>query len=137
MHEGQVAAEEGAKGGQDQILSKLDRYVLNVRYLYNLFFDIQYEYFSKQFEKVSWYVLSVFFAGPNHPRDCGDLYISGNYFPGVKWLDIKGDGNLIQVYCDEDGWTVFQSRGQFGNQEDYFYRDMEEYTKGFGVPGDE
>ena len=39
------------------------------------------------------------------------------------------------VYCTEDGWTVIQSRGQFGNPIDYFFRGWDEYEKGFGTPG--
>ena len=44
---------------------------------------------------------------------------------------------LTPVYCDEDGWTVIQSRGQFGNPIDYFYRYWEDYAAGFGEPGRE
>ncbi len=36
-----------------------------------------------------------------------------------------------------DGWTVIQSRGQFGNPGDYFLRGWDSYVKGFGVPGKE
>jgi hypothetical protein len=35
----------------------------------------------------------------------------------------------------EGGWTVIQSRGQFQNAADYFYRGWADYVKGFGVPG--
>ena len=42
---------------------------------------------------------------------------------------------LFDVYCTEDLWTVIQSRGQFGNPEDYFYREWDDYEQGFGVPG--
>ena len=33
------------------------------------------------------------------------------------------------------GWTVIQSRGQFGNPPDYFSKDWANYKAGFGVPG--
>ena len=37
--------------------------------------------------------------------------------------------------CDADGWTVFQSRGQFGNEKTYFKRDWDQFVKGFGRAG--
>ena len=37
--------------------------------------------------------------------------------------------------CSEDCGIVIQSRGQFGNPEDYFNRGWEEYADGFGEPG--
>ncbi len=37
----------------------------------------------------------------------------------------------------DDGWTVIQSRGQFGNPVDYFHRNFKSYQDGFGVPGKE
>ncbi len=64
------------------------------------------------------------------------LYYShskGNYTPGVKQIFI--DGRSVEVYCDNDGWTVFQSRGQIGFTIQYFYRRWSEYKNGFGVPG--
>ena len=36
---------------------------------------------------------------------------------------------------DNGGWTVLQSRGDFGNPEDYFYRSWNDYENGFGEPG--
>ncbi len=44
-------------------------------------------------------------------------------------------GYTLKVYCVDDGWTVIQSRGQFGNPIDYFNRDWKSYVEGFGVPG--
>ena len=35
---------------------------------------------------------------------------------------------------DDGGWTVLQSRGDFGNPEDYFFKGWDEYENGFGVP---
>jgi hypothetical protein len=35
----------------------------------------------------------------------------------------------------EGGWTVIQSRGQFQNAANYFYKGWADYVKGFGVPG--
>ena len=37
----------------------------------------------------------------------------------------------------EGEWVLFQQRGQFGNPEDYFARDMTEYIVGFGDPSKE
>ena len=39
------------------------------------------------------------------------------------------------TYCLQDGWTVIQSRGQFGNPPDYFNKTWAEYQAGFGTPG--
>ena len=58
----------------------------------------------------------------------GLLYESGVY-------RIALDQQNTTVYCDAGGWTVVQSRGQFGNPIDYFYRGWEEYLEGFGQPG--
>ena len=37
----------------------------------------------------------------------------------------------------EESWIVIQSRGQFGNPDDYFVRNWTQYEEGFGVPGKE
>ncbi|QQP38871.1 Techylectin-5B [Caligus rogercresseyi] len=45
------------------------------------------------------------------------------------------DGKQKEVYCEMkngDGWTVLQRRGEFENEENYFYRNWEEYRDGFG-----
>ena len=46
-------------------------------------------------------------------------------------------GNEVKpVYCDMNtaggGWTVIQRRGDFGNPQDYFLRNWNEYKNGFG-----
>jgi hypothetical protein len=41
-----------------------------------------------------------------------------------------------KVYCDAEGWTVIQSRGQYDNSIYYFLRDWEAYEKGFGQAGE-
>jgi hypothetical protein len=41
----------------------------------------------------------------------------------------------MSVYCMEDGWTVIQSRGQFENPKDYFYKPWNTYLQPFGTPG--
>ena len=65
--------------------------------------------------------------------DCSNYYNKANYTPGVKSIFINV--RKVNVFCDEAGWTVFQSRGQFGNPKDYFFRDWDSYEKGFGIPG--
>ena len=47
-----------------------------------------------------------------------------------------GSNKAFTGYCLDDGWMVVQSRGQFGNPDDYFYRGWDEYVAGFGVPGE-
>ena len=69
-------------------------------------------------------------------QDCLEVKskLSSEYREGIY---IIGDQEMdkSQVYCDPEGWTVIQSRGQFKNRIDYFYRDWDEYLKGFGTPG--
>jgi ficolin len=68
--------------------------------------------------------------------DCGDLYKGGQKEPGVYKIRIS-DESQPEIYCMEEGWTVIQSRGQFGNPEDYFYNGWDDYVAGFGTPGQE
>ena len=42
----------------------------------------------------------------------------------------------VQVMCRSGGWTVVQSRGQFGNPKDYFQRNWASYRSPFGVLGE-
>ncbi|XP_064465985.1 techylectin-5A-like [Ornithodoros turicata] len=77
-----------------------------------------------------------------HPRDCADLYISGQNHSGVfNIFPYEGSKPAIATYCDMEsdggGWTVFQRRGQFGNPVYYFYRDWKAYKNGFGDPAKE
>ena len=65
--------------------------------------------------------------------DCSD---SPNPQDGT-FLLTDFNGGTFQTACDSDGWTVIQSRGQFGNPQDYFFRNYAEYEKGFGEPGKE
>ena len=68
-------------------------------------------------------------------QDCEDIRneLGSDYRAGVHTIYL----NLIpvKVYCDSDGWTVIQSRGQFGNPQSYFYRNWVDYLKPFGTPG--
>ena len=46
------------------------------------------------------------------------------------------NGSQYEVNASiDDGWTVFQSRGQFCNPVDYFFRGWNDYVQGFGEPG--
>ena len=47
-------------------------------------------------------------------------------------MDIQ---TIVDAYCLEEGWTVVQSRGQYGNPTNYFYKTWTEYKDGFGKPG--
>ena len=44
---------------------------------------------------------------------------------------------IVNTYCLEEGWTVIQSRGQYGNPSDYFFKTSAEYKDGFGKPGNQ
>ena len=56
---------------------------------------------------------------------------------GIHEFQFDGAANGTLVECDRDGWTVIQSRGQFGNRKNYFLRDWKSYVEGFGEPGAE
>ena len=58
-----------------------------------------------------------------------------HYTSGVK--SILVNHRSIRVYCDDDGFTTIQSRGQFGNPEDYFFRNWDAYLQQFGTAGKE
>ena len=62
--------------------------------------------------------------------DCSG--VSGS--PGVYSIQVDPD-NSVQAACLEGGWTVIQSRGQFGNPTNYFAKGWAEYKAGFGMPG--
>ncbi len=70
--------------------------------------------------------------------DCHEALkvLGNNYTAGVFFLKMdsaSGRGN--PAFCDMNGWTVLQSRGPYGNPSSYFYRDWNDYAKGFGTPG--
>ncbi len=67
--------------------------------------------------------------------DCADIWKNGQKKEGVYNITIPTRVEPVQVYCAKNGWTVFQSRGQFGNPENYFVRNWNEFEAGFGVPG--
>ena len=66
--------------------------------------------------------------------DCHEVYEAGLPLPGVYTI-YPNEFTSVEVYCIEEGWTVIQSRGQFGNPQDYFERLWDDYVVGFGQPG--
>lgn len=66
------------------------------------------------------------------PKNCAELYKSGETISGVYTIDPDGSGTF-DVYCDQKtaggGWTVFQKRLD-GSVD--FYRGWKEYNNGFG-----
>jgi hypothetical protein len=69
--------------------------------------------------------------------DCGEYYENlpiGYSLKGVKTIYIND--RPVQTFCTEDGWTVIQSRGQFGYPKDFFSEKLwTDYVAGFGTPG--
>lgn len=68
--------------------------------------------------------------------DCYDVHKAKKPLPGIYTLE-PDSHHKFDAHCLEDGWTVIQSRGQFGNPKDYFLRKWDAYVKGFGEPGKE
>jgi len=66
------------------------------------------------------------------PKNCADVYKSGNGISGVRRIDPDGLGEF-EVFCDQTtdggGWTVFQKRMD-GSVD--FFRGWDEYKQGFG-----
>ncbi len=71
------------------------------------------------------------------PRDCEELKTKegSSYSAGTKSIVFDDAAGAKSVHCDADGWTVFQSRGQFGNPTDFFYKGIADYKAGFGTAG--
>ncbi len=67
-------------------------------------------------------------------KDCAEIAYAGDEKAGKHWIWIS-PSNKVKVQCMDDGWTVIQSRGQFGNPKDYFLRKWDSYVAGFGEPG--
>jgi len=68
--------------------------------------------------------------------DCYDVKENGFNLPGIYELEIDSS-TKVKAFCDVQGYTVIQSRGQFGNPKDYFSGNWNKYKMGFGVPGKE
>lgn len=69
-------------------------------------------------------------------KNCVELLRAGFTMPGVYEITLP-DGKRTPVACLKEGWTVIQSRGQFGNPINYFHRGWNDYVVGFGTPGKE
>ena len=81
---------------------------------------------------------------PEYARDCNDIAAQGHSKSGmhiirpiiypIDAVDDEAYNSKFKVYCDlesEDGaWTVFQQRGHNGLVN--FYRDWQDYKRGFG-----
>ena len=67
--------------------------------------------------------------------DCSNArdQMGSNYKAGLHTINITG--RMVGVRCDEDGWTVMQARGQYGNPATFFYRGWKDYVEGFGDIG--
>ena len=62
------------------------------------------------------------------------MYQKFNQNPGVYPIQVDIQ-TIVNAYCLEEGWTVIQSRGQYGNPSDYFFKTWAEYKDGFGKAG--
>jgi len=51
----------------------------------------------------------------------------------TQWAYINN--SPVVLNCRSGGWTVIQSRGQFGNPPDFFYRPWSTYKNPFGTAG--
>ncbi len=68
-------------------------------------------------------------------EDCHKIYSAmGSKFKAGNY-ELHVNGRLVVARCGNGGWTVIQSRGQYGNPTDYFYKGWDDYVNGFGVPG--
>ena len=63
------------------------------------------------------------------------MYKANKSLPGIYTLQPGDYNTTFDAYCLEEGWTVIQSRGQYGNPKDFFLKGWAEYAQGFGVPG--
>ena len=66
--------------------------------------------------------------------DCQFAKEAGISLPGIQTLQVDSD-TKVNAFCDMEGWTVFQSRGQFGNPSDFFIKPWQDFKEGFGTPG--
>lgn len=48
--------------------------------------------------------------------------LNSTFTAGVHLLQFSKQAPPVKVFCEEDGSTVIQSRGQYGNPADYFAR---------------
>ena len=66
--------------------------------------------------------------------DCYDVHQQNKLLPGVYSIQVDTQ-TTVNVSCLASGWTVFQSRGQYGNPTDYFFKGWSDYENGFGTRG--
>ena len=73
----------------------------------------------------------------NQVQDCFEAHERKLSLPQFYQLDsVSANYNIPKVQCLEEGWTVIQSRGPYGNPRDFFFtKKWEDYAKGFGKSG--
>ena len=63
-----------------------------------------------------------------------DCSFFASTFDGVRFITINSV--IVSVKCSLGGWTVIQSRGQFGYPNDFFNtQTWANYVNGFGISG--
>ncbi|XP_067118159.1 techylectin-5B-like [Centruroides vittatus] len=78
-------------------------------------------------------------GAPVRAMDCQELMENGVVESGIYEVCPKNrikEPLCFEVYCDMDkdggGWTLLERRGDFGYPPDYFYRNWQDYSQGFG-----
>ena len=66
--------------------------------------------------------------------DCQFAKEADMSLPGIQTLQVDSDPTFM-AFCDTEGWTVFQSRGQFDNPPNFFIKPWQNFKEGFGTPG--
>ncbi|XP_067118155.1 techylectin-5A-like [Centruroides vittatus] len=76
---------------------------------------------------------------PERAIDCQELMEKGVVESGIYEVCPKNKERELfcfEVYCDMNeeggGWTFLERRGNFGYPSDYFYRNWQNYSQGFG-----
>ena len=71
------------------------------------------------------------------PASCSDL-VEQEAITESGLYTIFVAGEDVTVWCDMEtlggGWTVLQRRGDFGQDNNYFLKDWDNYKNGFGNP---
>ena len=79
-------------------------------------------------------ITTMFYFPILEASDCGEASELSGYKAAVATMKLT-TGGTYRAACSDDGWTAVQSRGQYGNPEDFFYRGWDEYVSGFGTAG--
>ena len=75
--------------------------------------------------------------GASAVADCFEVHQKKMPLPQFYQLvSVSANYKIPKVQCLEEGWLVVQSRGPFGNPQDFFFKkNWEDYAKGFGKSG--